>query len=105
MTLDDLIAGTEHHICQQPIIGEGCYYCKLTKTLKKIKELTVKLPHGLEADWDKTNHYELTTPNATDDYWWLCVDDAVGHSETEAGQRLGTLLDIAAELSKLKENL
>ena len=70
----------------------------------RLHELMEQLPCGLRADWRDTNHYELTTPVNEDGYWWLMANPAcVVRCDTEEGKRLGLLLDIAEELSRMKE--
>ena len=82
----------------------------MSETLKRLAELAAKLPDELRADWDGTNHYELTTGTG-DDYWWLDVADAIGIdsgvdvSATEEGKRLGLLLDLAEAVSAAKAEL
>lgn len=58
-----------------------------------------EIPEGIEADWDGTNHYEVTTPTKGQ-YWWLDLREALSDpkaniSGTEEGRRLGQLLDLA----------
>lgn len=79
--------------------------------LVKLRELARRLPTGLESDWDGTNHYELTIRSGTDadggEYWWLMVGDGVqgldNPCESETGRRLGLLMDIAAEVCRLRD--
>ncbi len=72
---------------------------ELHKLLEKVRHAIGEIPEGVKADWDGTNHYEVTTP-AGEQYWWLQVREAladpkVDTSATEDGQRLGHLLDLA----------
>lgn len=75
--------------------------------LERLRELSKKLPSGLRSDWVDTNHYELTSPT-TGDHWWLAIGDYFRNfdgipCETEEGQRIGLLLDLAEEISKLRD--
>lgn len=76
----------------------------MTDPFARLKELCRDLPTDLVADWQNTNHYELTSAHESN-YFWLCVDDDASFlSSTTEGTRLGLLLDIAAELSRLKQD-
>lgn len=75
-------------------------------SLVKLRELVAQLPTGLRADWQYTNHYELTATG--EEFWWLNVLDLGDPGDTdiqgtEGGQRLGLILDIAAELGRLRD--
>lgn len=73
-------------------------------SLSRLRELCRDLPTDLVADWKDTNHYELTSAHESG-YFWLCVDDDASFlSSTTDGKKLGLLLDIAAELSRLKQD-
>lgn len=66
------------------------------------KEIADRLPEGLRADWEGTNHYEMSSPQ---DPFWLRLDslsDTELDWESEYGQRLGTMLDAAAEFKALQ---
>lgn len=57
------------------------------------------IPTDARTDWDGTNHYEIQTASA-DGYWWLICSEVFGQrtgdpSATEAGKRLGAVLDLA----------
>lgn len=72
----------------------------------KLKSLAQKLPRGLGSDWDGTNHYELSCGEK--DYFWLMVGDGIEYMgdspcDTEAGKRLGLIMDIAEEVCRLKD--
>lgn len=78
--------------------------------LTKLIELINQLPDGLQSDWRDTNHYELTTPQNKDEYFWLCFSDMgklwwseTMPCDTEEGHRLGLVMDIAAQASKCKD--
>ncbi len=53
------------------------------------------IPPDARADWDGTNHYEIATP--AEPFWLDCrdIDFKAGASGTEAGRRLGAVLDAA----------
>lgn len=80
----------------------------LTPEMTRLAELGAQLPLGLHSDWDGTNHFELTTPGG-DEYWWLMVGDGIedvdNPCESQVGKRLGLLMDIAAEVSRLYGHL
>ena len=75
------------------------------------------VPATLEADWDKSNHYELTNEanhlgRKDKDFFWLdvesvfflpeaLIDCGKDFSATEEGKRLGYALESAALLPKL----
>ena len=70
----------------------------------RLRELASMLPEGLQSDWRDTNHYELTDGVAA--LWLAVFDGARGlHNpcDTEEGQRLGLLMDIAAEVGRLRD--
>lgn len=75
--------------------------------MSKIAALAAQLPTCLRSDWDHTNHYELTS-TAPNDYFWLDVADVdFRHGspcETEPGKKLGLIMDIAEEVSRLKDS-
>lgn len=76
-------------------------------SIDAIRERLAKCPIPLDAqaDWDGTNHYEITTPANSDaedgpGYWWLdCLDEMFHNprdwSATTTGKRLGACLDYA----------
>lgn len=65
------------------------------------KEIADRLPEGLRADWQKTNHFELST--LSEPFWveidGLSIDDLDYRAET--GQRIGAVLDAAAEFKAM----
>lgn len=69
--------------------------------LAKLRELAKDLPTDLVADWRDTNHFELTSAHAAEYFWW-CADDDEPMDSNVHGQRLGMLLDIVEEVSRLK---
>lgn len=74
----------------------------MSDPLARLRELCRDLPDDLVADWRGTNHFELHDHQCKDGkYWWLDLTD-FGNYDTESGQRAGLLLDIAAEVSRLK---
>lgn len=90
---------------------------KITK-IQGLLKLVAKLPAGLRADWDGTNHYELTQGEDKEaDYWWLDLSDffdweaikvaypCLTFCKTELGQRIGLLLDIAEKAKEAEEEL
>lgn len=75
--------------------------------IHRLLELIAQLPPDLRADWDGTNHYELTTPDERFSWWWLSLNDymvADFDSQDEIGRRVGLLLDLA-EAAKTAEPL
>ena len=72
--------------------------------LKRLAELSSQLPKGLSSDW-KTNHFEMTCDDR--DYFWLFVSDGLNGienpNESEVGKRFGLLMDVAAEVSRLRD--
>lgn len=78
----------------------------MSKKFQKLSELAGKLPQSLKSDWDGTNHFELTAPYESEDYFWLMVGDGLGSGDdchTVCGQRLGLIMDIAAEVARLRD--
>lgn len=76
--------------------------------LSRLRGLAEQLPSGLVSDWIGTNHYELTTRTASGDHWWLCLGGSFesateNHCETVEGKRIGLLMDIAAEVARLRD--
>lgn len=80
--------------------------------LRPLAELAAQLPPKLHSDWRDTNHYELTCRDVNasdDDFFWLMVGDGTqgiedpNWCETETGKRLGLLMDIAAEVGRLRD--
>lgn len=67
--------------------------------LTRLRELASQLPKGLRSDWDCTNHFELQTPGR--DFWWLVFSDMECDCDTVEGKRLGLVMDIAEEVSRL----
>ena len=78
-----------------------------TEPFSRLRELAATLPRGLRSDWDGTNHYEMTSSEEPDDYFWLIASEGfVGirnPSKTSYGRRLGLLMDIAAEVGRLRD--
>ena len=57
------------------------------------------IPLDARTDWDGSNHYEIQTASS-DGYWWLICSEVFAQrsgdpSATEAGKRLGAVLDFA----------
>lgn len=76
----------------------------MTTTLDRLKELAAKLPKGLHADWEYTSHFELTTPDDNEHYWWLCMNRGdYWDFNDEDGKRMGLLMDIAEEVCRLRD--
>lgn len=80
---------------------EFFFGCKL----KRLLDLAKKLPKDLRADWQGTNHYEL---HETNEQFWLALGDMLSEDlqklylpDQIEGQRLGLVLDIVAEVSKV----
>ena len=84
----------------------------MNENLRLLLDLASDLPEGLRADWDGTNHYELTAPADDGGYWWLTLAEMI-HNEnfhddpclTVCGQRLGLLMDIAEALKAAEHEL
>ncbi len=73
-----------------------------SEKIDRLLRLIALLPAGLRADWDGTNHYELTA-DGDEKFWWLELSEITNlHSESETGRRVGLLLDIA-EAAKAAE--
>ena len=78
----------------------------------RLKALARKLPDDayLKADWNGTNHYEMTLEkpdsHESPEYWWLTLFDhnnfQTNLQATEPGQRIGLMMDIMEEVSRLK---
>lgn len=65
--------------------------------IARLLALIAQLPVGLRADWDGTNHYELTSEDP-DEYWFVDLNDFMYQdfdSASIAGRRVGLLLDLA----------
>lgn len=73
--------------------------------LKKLAELASQLPTGLCSDWENTNHFEMTCEDA--EYFWLDLSDGLPDvecpDESTIGKRIGLLMDIAAEVGRLRD--
>ena len=85
--------------------------------LERLRKLADQLPDGLRADWDGTNHYQLTVPipiehkdpltcRERSNHFYLDVREAIAEegddvSASEQGCRLGLMLDIATEFKAL----
>lgn len=75
----------------------------MTDPFSRLRELCRDMPTDLIADWRGTNHYELTSPHTKDGYWWFIANNDDDWSEhDDSGKRMGLLLDLAEELSRLK---
>lgn len=77
----------------------------MTDPITRLLNLIAQLPPDLRADWQGTNHYELTTSDPAESWWWLTLNDYMVEdfdSSTESGQRIGLLLDLA-EAAKAAE--
>lgn len=75
--------------------------------IKRLLELSKELPEGLRADWEGTNHYELTAPERND-YFWLEVGtywQKEAWSDKVFLERVGLLMDIAEALKKAEPML
>ena len=84
----------------------------MNENLRLLLDLASDLPEGLRADWDGTNHYEMTAPTDDGEYWWLTLDNMTyltsydgDASGTDDGQRLGLLMDIAEALKAAEPEL
>ena len=79
---------------------------QLQRILEVLRPLAAQLPKGLRADWQDTDHYELTSQEPNE-YFWLDLYDCLSrehhNSDTETGKRAGLLLDLAEAVSKLKD--
>ena len=84
----------------------------MSDPLARLKELAKKLPDDayLKADWNGTNHYEMTLEkpdsHESSEYWWLTLFDYNPFQNnlqgTEPGKRIGLMMDIMEEVSRLK---
>lgn len=72
----------------------------MAKYLAKLAELARGLPKGLSADWNGSNHYEMHQNGR--DYFWLMVEGEF-NCDTEDGKRMGLMMDIAAEVARLRD--
>ena len=84
----------------------------MSEKLKRLLDLASRLPDGLRADWDGTNHYEMTAPTDDGGYFWLTLDNMTyltsydgDASGTDDGERLGLLMDIAEALKEVEPEL
>ena len=84
----------------------------MSEKLKQLLDLASRLPEGLRADWDGTNHYEMTAPTDDGGYFWLTLDEIIDSeafyddpSSIRCGQRLGLLMDIAEALKEAEPEL
>ena len=82
-------------------------YDKMTALL----DLAARLPPGLRSDW-KTNHFELTSAGEEEEYFWLCLRNLFPNGisarmpcDTEDGQRVGLLMDVAEALKAAEPEL
>ena len=73
--------------------------------LNELLELIEQLPEGLRADWNYTNHYEMTS-SEEGKFWWLCLGGYIAdiNCQTEDGKKIGLLMDIA-EKAKAAERV
>lgn len=78
-----------------------------TDDLERARAAISKIPVGARADWDGTNHYEITSyqDDNADPFWltvpWMGEFD----SETEDGKRLGAVLDAACWARELLDEV
>lgn len=78
---------------------------------KLLQELANQLPGELTSDWRGTNHFELAywvKVPAKRFCWWMIMDEiskAPLDSETELGKHIGLMMDIVAEVSKLRQEI
>ena len=75
---------------------------------ENLRELADRLPVGLQSDWDGTNHYELQASHR-DEFFWLVLGDLLNERydspcDTEYGRRVGLIMDIAAEVGRLRDD-
>jgi hypothetical protein len=78
----------------------------MNNPLQHLANLAAQLPTTLVSDWRNTNHYELTAPDH-DQYWWWDLSNYnnshdIDLQSTEYGKRMGLLMDLAAEIARLK---
>jgi hypothetical protein len=64
-----------------------------------------EVPRDLRADWDGTNHYELTSDSSQGEYWFLVLPGAQLDSATPEGRRVGLMLEMAADAPRLADAL
>lgn len=81
---------------------------EVTDRLAKLRKLAERLPSKLNSDWDGTNHFELQDMGGGKDFWWLDMSSFVygmdeNPCESEEGKRLGLIMDIAAEVGRLRD--
>ena len=73
--------------------------------LGRLKDLAKGLPKGLTSDWAGSNHFEMNSDE--DEYFWLfvreCFDDIENPMESTIGKRFGLMMDIAAEVARLRD--
>ena len=81
----------------------------MNENLRLLLDLASDLPKGLRADWDGTNHYEMTAPTDDGGYMWLKLEDLMWEngdiSDTQIGYRTGLLMDIAEALKAAEPEL
>lgn len=99
--LEKLHAVIGEHLKGRPLSSRAVDVPPVMRSSERLEKLVDQLPSKLDADWDGTNHYELHDSRG-EKYFWLDVEDGIGGCETEEGKRLGLVLDIIEELSRLK---
>ncbi len=77
--------------------------------LAALLKLAENLPREMGSDWDGTNHYELTSTAKGTPYWWWSLTEIESPlesntCETDAGKKLGLIMDIAATVSNLRDS-
>lgn len=81
--------------------------------LEEALAAAAKIPACARADWDGTNHYEISTDEPL---WLICSEVFVGPprdiSASEEGKRMGAVLDaacaapiLAAEVARLRAEI
>lgn len=92
--------------------SRGASQSGVPEVVRHLLDLADRLPKGVRSDWRDSNHYELASAVWDGPYWWLCLDDyllfadsdgspppdSAQFCETEDGQKIGLLLDIAEAL-------
>lgn len=76
--------------------------------IKRLLELSKKLPEGLRSDWEGTNHFELQSSDPKEEYFWLTLSAFWDKSVWEHPgylKQIGLLMDIAATLKQAEPML
>jgi len=77
---------------------------KTHEEFRQLRTLARQLPKGLVSDWKGTNHFELQATGGEVEYFWLPVRGiADDPSDDKLGERLGLVMDIVAEVGRLKD--